>query len=148
MKCRCGNISDDETCANCLRMEIEYKICDKCRSHYPKNDVCVCIKENIPNLYWCCSADYGKHDPQCKNYKEYIQKISSNLANNISFLDNSKIGRFGFNKCITFNDKKEICITITVYDTSNRQDEFDEQLSFRPEELIEFCREVIRISEQ
>ena len=148
MKCRCGNISDDETCANCLRMEIEYKICDKCRSHYPKNDVCVCMKGNISNPtninWWCCSADFGKHDPTCKHYKEYMQEISSKL---VKALDNSKMGRFGFNKCTTLNDKKEE-IWLTIYDTSNRQDGFDEQLSFRPEELIEFCREVIRISEQ
>lgn len=100
------------------------------------------IGDNM-SKWWCCSADYGKHDPTCKNYKE-DQKETNKLVN---ALDKSKVGRFGFNKStIIIDNKEDVCIT--VYDTNNRLDEFDEQLTFRPEELIEFCREIIRISEK
>lgn len=78
----------------------------------------------------------------CYDSIHELQEINKVIA-----LDDSKIGRFGFNKCTTLNNDKEE-IWLTVYDTNNRHDKFDEQLTFRPKELIEFCREVIRISEQ
>lgn len=60
-------------------------------------------------------------------------------------LDGSQIDHYGINKCTTFDHGKEV-VWLTVYAMDNRHDEFDEQLSFTPEGLLDFCREVLRIA--
>jgi hypothetical protein len=137
--------------SNRLQEEINY------RANAEKSlSVCYDAINGEKELFERCKDDVIKAIKNSKLFSgtEYAKKLDNDSThkdiqeiNKVIALDNSKIGRFGFNKCITFNnDKQEICIT--VYDTTNRQDGFDEQLSFTPEELLEFCREVIRISEQ
>jgi hypothetical protein len=57
-------------------------------------------------------------------------------------LDGLRIGRLGINKCTEAND-----VWLTLYDAAENGKGFgDEQLTLRPDELLEFCREVIRIA--
>ena len=64
------------------------------------------------------------------------------MSDLVSCLDGVRIGRMGINKCTAGND-----VLLTVYDASANGKGFgDEQLSFVPDELLAFCREVIRIA--
>jgi hypothetical protein len=59
----------------------------------------------------------------------------------LSRLDGIKIGRYSINLCTSASD-----LWLTVYPHDNMGDEMDEQLSFSPEELFDFCREVTKIA--
>jgi hypothetical protein len=60
----------------------------------------------------------------------------SNLATQ---LDGRRFGRFGFNKSIS-----GVKPLITVYELENSGDEGDEQVTFTSDELVSFCRYVLR----
>ena len=64
------------------------------------------------------------------------------LASN---LDGIQIDHYGINKCTTFDNGNPV-IWLTVYSTDNHGDEYDEQLSFTPHGLVDFCAELIRIA--
>jgi len=68
----------------------------------------------------------------------------TNLKHLVDRLDGHKIGKISINKMTTMDSDKEHT-WLTLYSTDNRGDEYDEQLTFRPEELISFCLEVINI---
>jgi hypothetical protein len=55
-------------------------------------------------------------------------------------LDGMQIGRFGINVCTSASEK-----WITIYSLDNLRDEFDEQLTFSPDELVEFCKKIIEV---
>ena len=60
-------------------------------------------------------------------------------------LDGIQIEHYGINKCTALDHGKPV-IWLTVYSTNNSGDEFDEQLSFTPQGLVDFCAEIIRIA--
>lgn len=62
-------------------------------------------------------------------------------------LDGRKIGEIEINKMTTIDGNKKHS-WLTLYSANNRLDEFDEQLTFSPDELISFCREILRIAEE
>ena len=68
-----------------------------------------------------------------------------NLDALVGNLDGIQIEHYGINKCTTFDHGKPM-IWLTVYSTNNYGDEFDEQLSFTPQGLVDFCTEIIRIA--
>lgn len=70
----------------------------------------------------------------------------TNLKSLVDRLDGHKIGKIGINKMTTMDGDKEHA-WLTLYSTDNRGDEYDEQLTFGPEELVLFCHEIIRIEE-
>ena len=68
-----------------------------------------------------------------------------NLDCLVDNLDGIQIDHYGINKCAAFDHGKPV-IWLTVYATDNHDDEFDEQLSFTPQGLVDFCTEIIRIA--
>jgi predicted RNA-binding Zn-ribbon protein involved in translation (DUF1610 family) len=68
-----------------------------------------------------------------------------NLDIMVRNLDGLRIGRMGINKCTACDD-----VWLTVYDADAEENDKaffkDDQLSFRPAELLAFCREVIRVA--
>jgi len=67
----------------------------------------------------------------------------SNLIQFADDLDNKTIGRFTFNRSTLLHSGKTE-VVLTVYDEKSDL-AFDEQLSFSPQELIDFCKEILLI---
>ena len=62
--------------------------------------------------------------------------MESQIADRLNGL---QIGNYGIHKSTAANDT-----WLTVYSTCYRDDEFDEQLSFTPLDLVRFCAEIMR----
>ncbi len=69
--------------------------------------------------------------------------MESQIADRLNGL---QIGNYGIHKSTAVDGKKEVT-WLTVYSTCCRDDEFDEQLSFTPVELVRFCAEIMRNAE-
>ncbi len=55
-----------------LRTVLEMAKCTINKALFPATfeKIDAVLKEDIERPWWCCRADYGKHEPSCKNYKE------------------------------------------------------------------------------
>ena len=65
-----------------------------------------------------------------------VNRDENNIEMLVRSLDGLRIGRLGISKGLAGSD-----VWMTVYDDN------DEELSFRPAELLAFCREVVRIAD-
>lgn len=57
-------------------------------------------------------------------------------------LDGLEIGNLGINRCTAVND-----VWLTVYDNCHSEDEYIEQITMSPAELVAFCRKVVEVVE-
>ena len=56
-----------------MKLEDYHKYAEPERNAFIENmpiHIRATLKEESEGSWWCCGADYGKHEPSCKNYKE------------------------------------------------------------------------------